>query len=225
MSNFGQTTTPPNTGFGFGQSGGAGDSRFGDSPQKQRCGIEMKIKFKVENATITNPDGSTEAGRYFFPIGERVTTKEGDKWGSKGQGGKSQEITIKMLGCKSGSGLSIEVTSEGTTLNQTAGAESDVNVKVTAWFDCCVDGDDNCKTCCTEDNMTSPGGGDNNYIGAWRTGLTPNNKLCRTPQYAIDFKGDSPSDAEKDLRDSMKGLVYSDLISDVAKSYQNTSCD
>ena len=198
--------------------------RYGELAKKL-CGIKLDIKYNVFNWPGDGYGGSEPGPDFFEDMANPVVpTKEGDEWGAKGQAVDSQELTLEILGCKVTS-PSITVDTTDTTINQVAMAISNIHVIVTAWFECCSEGDGNCDTCCSLDNFTAPGGGHRHGLGGWRTGHFRDNRLVRTPRYSPWFSGNSPEEALEDLKRQIETLAYSDIISDLAKSYQNTSCD
>ena len=195
------------------------------------CPIKLKIKFPV-----TTPDGV-----WFYPSGEEKTTKKGDKWGSKGQGGKDQELELEVLDTDSSPRLidiytgivpfRDNIDASKTTLNRTPGSITNVEVTLTVYFVCCTplipqdgtrqDGDD----CCKKEHFTTSGGGDNvEGLGMWRTGIGGVNKECRTPGYAVHFKLGPAGDQTKNLKDFIHQLVRSDIMSNISSSYVNDGC-
>lgn len=196
------------------------------------CPIKLKIKYPV----VTLDNGG------FSPYGEEKKTKKGDKWGSKGQGGKDQELELEVLDTDSSPRLidvhtgivpfRDNIDASKTKLNKTPGAISKVEVTLTVYFVCCTplipqdgtrqDADD----CCKKENFTTSGGGDNvEGLGMWRTGLGGGgNEECRTPGYAVYFKEGPPGDPMKNLKDKIHSLVRSDIMSNLSRSYINDGC-
>jgi len=201
------------------------------------CPIKLKIKFPVEAGGVE--DG--EFNGWFYPVGEEKKTKKGDKWGSKGQGGKDQELELEVLPPDSTNRLidvhtgivpfRDKVDASKTKLNTTPGSKTVVEVTVTVYFVCCTpvipqdgtiqDTDD----CCKKENFTTSGGGENvEGLGMWRTGFDPDNKDCRTPRYSSGFKLGPPGDPLKNLEDKIHSLVRSDIMGNISRSYINDGC-
>ena len=201
----------------------------------KKCCIKLKVKFPVK--AVFNEDGSPTG--YFNPVGEKKVTKEGDKWGSKGQGGKDQELELEVLGCSTEdmmmdfqTGLGeIDVDTGSTTLDPKSTETQNIEVEMSVCFVCCTcllaDGTgqlQNCEDCCKIENFTSPGGGHTEGLGGWRTGHNPDNRKCRTPTYSVPIQIGPPGDEQKKLKDEMRSLFRSDVMSNLSRSYTHPCC-
>lgn len=201
------------------------------------CCIKLRVKFSV--IAVIAEDG--EPQNWFWPVGEIKTTQRGDKWGSKGQGGKNQELTLEiekitqenMMIYDNTAMTPVEIDMGSTTLDPNSSKKQDIDVVLSVCFVCCTcllaDGTgelQNAEECCTLENFTPPGGGHLHGLGGWLTGPfgDPANPHNRTPDYTDEFFMGPPDDPLKNLRESLKGRFRSDVMMNCSRSVYHTCC-
>jgi hypothetical protein len=208
----------------------------GSSGKMKLCCIKLNVKFPVQ--AFFNPSTNEPTG-WFYPVGEEKETKIGDVWGSKGQGGKDQELDLEVVGVTTEemmldfkTGMTpITVDTKSTTLDPYSDKIQNIEVELSVCFVCCTcllaDGTgklQNADDCCKLENFTSPGGGHKSGLGMWRTGYDPDNKECRTPTYSVPISIGPPGDELKELKDEMHKLFRSDVMMNLARSYAQICC-